>query len=244
VRNPRSTVGTTTEIHDYLRLLYARVGRTICRRCGQPVTRETAEIVARRLNGLPQGTRLLVGFDMPVVAVSGAEEDEPVEEIAALNGERPGHGAARRASGVESIRATLGTLRKKGFHRLFVDGTAVVIDDLDPATLQDRSALQVVVDRIKIDGDLQARLTDSIEIAYLEGGGAAFAIEVPRTEPAGRAPLRRSRGSRWSTCSPSGSSAAPAPSRTRRRSRGSSRSTTRSAPVLSATASATSSSST
>ena len=186
VRNPRSTVGTTTEIHDYLRLLYARVGRTICRRCGQPVTRETAEIVARRLNALPQGTRLLVGFDMPVVTVSGAEEDEPVEEIAALDGERPGHGAARRASGVESIRATLGTLRKKGFHRLFVDGTTVVIDDLDPASLQDRSALQVVVDRIKIDGDLQARLTDSIETAYLEGGGAAFAIEVP-ADGAGRA---------------------------------------------------------
>jgi excinuclease UvrABC ATPase subunit len=73
VRNPRSTVGTTTEIHDYLRLLYARVGRTFCRNCGQEVTRETAEVVARRLNALPRGTRLLVGFDMPVVGVSAVE---------------------------------------------------------------------------------------------------------------------------------------------------------------------------
>ncbi len=49
IRNPRSTVGTTTEIHDYMRLLFARVGRTICRQCGTDVIRETAEIVARRL---------------------------------------------------------------------------------------------------------------------------------------------------------------------------------------------------
>ena len=47
IRNPRSTVGTTTEIHDYMRLLYARVGRTYCRQCGKEVVRETAEVVAR-----------------------------------------------------------------------------------------------------------------------------------------------------------------------------------------------------
>src|SRR5216117_2899282 len=58
VRNPRSTVGTTTEIHDYMRLLYARVGRTFCRQCGQEVVRETAEIVARRLGDLPVDTRV------------------------------------------------------------------------------------------------------------------------------------------------------------------------------------------
>jgi excinuclease ABC subunit A len=67
IRNPRSTVGTTTEIHDYLRLLYARVGRTYCRGCGKEVIRETAEVVANRLSALPEGTRLLIGFDMPVV---------------------------------------------------------------------------------------------------------------------------------------------------------------------------------
>ena len=55
---PRSTVGTTTEIHDYMRLLWARVGRTVCRQCGQEVLRETAEVVARRLNALAAGTRL------------------------------------------------------------------------------------------------------------------------------------------------------------------------------------------
>ena len=66
VRNPRSTVGTTTEIHDYMRLLYARVGRTYCRNCGQEVIRETAEVVARRIGELPEGTRVLIGFELPV----------------------------------------------------------------------------------------------------------------------------------------------------------------------------------
>ena len=56
MRNPRSTVGTTTEIHDYLRLLYARVGRTMCRDCGQEVVRESPEVVAERLAALPEGT--------------------------------------------------------------------------------------------------------------------------------------------------------------------------------------------
>src|SRR5213595_1989924 len=70
IRNPRSTVGTTTEIHDYMRLLYARVGRTFCRNCAREVVRETAEVVARRLSELPKGTRLLLGFDLPVVAMS------------------------------------------------------------------------------------------------------------------------------------------------------------------------------
>src|SRR5436189_556945 len=79
IRNPRSTVGTTTEIHDYLRLLWARVGRTICRQCGKEVVRESPELVAGELEQLPEGTRLLVGFDAPMVAVpmaATAPDDE------------------------------------------------------------------------------------------------------------------------------------------------------------------------
>jgi excinuclease ABC subunit A len=55
IRNPRSTVGTTTEIHDYLRLLWARVGRTFCRQCGKPVVRETPDLVADQLLSRPLG---------------------------------------------------------------------------------------------------------------------------------------------------------------------------------------------
>ena len=88
VRNPRSTVGTMTEIHDYMRLLYARVGRTYCRQCGREVTRETAEVVARRLGELPAGTRILIGFEMPLVAlpVSEVENAEESESEAAASG--------------------------------------------------------------------------------------------------------------------------------------------------------------
>src|SRR6186713_800403 len=67
IRNPRSTVGTTTEIHDYMRLLFARVGRTFCRNCGREVFRETAEVVARQLGELPVGTRIILGFDVTII---------------------------------------------------------------------------------------------------------------------------------------------------------------------------------
>src|SRR3954470_5921598 len=69
IRNPRSTVGTTTEIHDYLRLLWARVGRTICRQCGREVVRESPEVAAAELEQLTEGARLLIGFDAPLTSV-------------------------------------------------------------------------------------------------------------------------------------------------------------------------------
>src|SRR5947207_7410078 len=96
IRNPRSTVGTTTEIHDYMRLLFARVGRTYCRNCGQEVVRETAEIVAGHLMQLPAGTRLLIGFEMPVVdtsagvpTTSDAEEEDADSEGESEKGAGP-----------------------------------------------------------------------------------------------------------------------------------------------------------
>ena len=62
-RSPRSTVATATEIHDHLRLLFARAGRTVCDGCGEEVRRESPASVAERLLGEPEGTRVLVGFD-------------------------------------------------------------------------------------------------------------------------------------------------------------------------------------
>ncbi len=195
IRNPRSTVGTTTEIHDYMRLLYARVGRTFCRQCGQEVTRETAEVVARRIGALPEGTRLILGFELPVIAMPAempaveAEADLAAEAGSTLfdGGDEP---AERRrtpdpAAAVDSIKATLDTLRKRGFGRLLVDGRAIALEDVDAAALRDRATLQVVVDRLRIEGDLRTRLADSIEMAYQEGGGAAFALELrdPPVEP-------------------------------------------------------------
>src|SRR5829696_2789192 len=61
-RNPRSTVATQTEIYDYLRLLFARVGKTFCANCGQEVRRDTPESVAEEVLQLPEGTRFYVLF--------------------------------------------------------------------------------------------------------------------------------------------------------------------------------------
>src|SRR5881398_3391653 len=63
-RSPRSTVGTATEIYDYLRLLFARVGRTYCLQCGAEVKKDTVDEVAQAVLALPQGTRLHVLFPL------------------------------------------------------------------------------------------------------------------------------------------------------------------------------------
>jgi excinuclease ABC subunit A len=187
IRNPRSTVGTTTEIHDYLRLLYARVGRTYCRSCGREVIRETAEVAARQLNSLPEGTRLLIGFEMPVVTATPLAL---VPDVDSDDEEGPADGADDDRAAqpdlpdlVDPIAETLAALRRKGFGRLLVAGQAVSLDDVNPVDLKDVATLQVIVDRVKIEGDLLARLTDSIETAYAEGGGAAFAIQPTEGDP-------------------------------------------------------------
>src|SRR5437879_3376867 len=59
-RNPRSTVGTITEIYDYLRVLYARIGQGHCTQCGRPITAQTREQIIARILALPEGTRFLV----------------------------------------------------------------------------------------------------------------------------------------------------------------------------------------
>jgi len=187
IRNPRSTVGTTTEIHDYMRLLYARVGRTYCRQCGEEVQRETAEVVAQRLGALDPGTRLLVGFGTPVVsrlpsvpgtAESAADEAEAADDIDAAE-------PAPKEKATDAVAGALDTLRRRGFGRLLLDGRAVPFDEVSLADLADAPMLEVVVDRLRIEGDLRSRLTDSIETSYREGGGAAFAIVLP--EAAARA---------------------------------------------------------
>ena len=184
IRNPRSTVGTTTEIHDYLRLLYARVGRTFCRSCGKEVIRETPEVVASRLGALPEGTRLMIGFDMPVVTGAplatrdtDGEEEEVVGDVIEESEEAAG-AQPDLPEFVDSVAETLAALRRKGFGRLYLDGKTVTLEDVDTAMLKDRATLQVIVDRVKIDADVRPRLTDSIETAYTEGGGAAFAIDM------------------------------------------------------------------
>ncbi len=199
IRNPRSTVGTTTEIHDYMRLLYARIGRTFCRSCGNEVVRETAEVVARQLSELPPGSRLLLGFDLPIVdslvdrgAPGETTEVDELHEQAEEEGTRALPKDATPVSHSTTIASAIESLRRKGFGRLLIDNRAVAFDDIDLAALASRATLQVIVDRLQLNGDdpstgsgsarassradIRQRLTDSVETAYLEGGGAAWAV--------------------------------------------------------------------
>jgi excinuclease ABC subunit A len=187
IRNPRSTVGTTTEIHDYLRLLWARVGRTMCRQCGKAVERESPDVVAAELLKLPAETRLLVGFDYPVVSASGmftrGEVEPEGEGEDAAGDDLPfdtTNGRNGAAAADDPITSSLGTLRKRGFGRLLIDGRVLSIEDaaLEADTLRGVTSLAVIVDRLKVVPDVRSRLTDSIETAFREGDGAAFAIEV------------------------------------------------------------------
>ena len=190
IRNPRSTVGTTTEIHDYMRLLFARVGRTSCRQCGQEVIRETSEVVAKRLGELPEGTRVMIGFEIPLVTMPDAAGPD-VDEVAEGDAPEPASASARasadkKANGATPLSETLNTLRRRGYGRLLIDGLAVAFDEIDVASLRNRPTLEVIVDRLRIEGDLRSRMTGSIETSYQEGGGAAFAIVLREARPVER----------------------------------------------------------
>src|SRR5580700_5008785 len=79
-RNPRSTVGTITEVYDYLRLLYARVGRPHCPTCGRPVARQTPQQIVDRVLELPEGTRFQILA--PVVRGRKGEYSSLLEDLA------------------------------------------------------------------------------------------------------------------------------------------------------------------
>jgi excinuclease ABC subunit A len=129
-------------------------------------------VVAKRLAELPQGSRLLIGFDLPFVAMpahvqdSEGADDPDAEAAEATAAVKPASAAAQ----------TLQSLQRRGFMRLLIDDQTVNIDEVVPASLKGRTVLQVIVDRVRLDGDLRTRLTDSIETSYREGGGAAFAV--------------------------------------------------------------------
>src|SRR5262249_28611265 len=143
----------------YMRLLFARLGRTFCRSCGREVVRETAEVVARQLGELPAGTRLLLGFDLPVLGstpLAGQETGPDVDELSETTDEageaevRPD--AAPEGDGA-AIATALQSLAKKGFRRLLVDGKVVAFDEVDQTALAGRALLQVVVDRVQLGTD-------------------------------------------------------------------------------------------
>ncbi|MBX6773107.1 MAG: excinuclease ABC subunit UvrA, partial [Chloroflexi bacterium] len=76
--NPRSTVGTVTEIYDYLRLLYARIGQPHCPRCGRPVTRQTVQQIVDAILSLPEGSRIMILA--PIVKDRKGEHEKVFED--------------------------------------------------------------------------------------------------------------------------------------------------------------------
>ena len=159
-KTSRSTVGTATEIYDYLRLLWARIGRTYCRVCGRELRPDTVQSVTDALLALPQGTRFSVAFPL---RLSGLVTHEVVVENL-------------RAQGFMRVSADGRTLYLED-----LKGGAI---DLTKAT-----QLFVIVDRLVAQDSARGRITDAVATAFREGDGdcAALLDRVPSAEYSGAA---------------------------------------------------------
>ena len=229
-RTPRSTVGTATEIYDYLRLFFARVGTVHCRNCGQPVKKDSVDDVADKILELPQGTRFYVLFQVSAHSSTGpklkatGKGKRARQKIVRGNTTGTGQAAARKTE--SALTQRLIELKKGGFSRLYQDGRMFESLTQDsPPEIDLSGPLYAVVDRLVIGPEVRQRLIDSAELAYRETGETVIEI-LPST--AGR-PTESGDGS-----STNGSSARTARLPTRNRNRASSLSTIHSGPVRSA----------
>jgi excinuclease ABC subunit A len=173
-RNPRSTVATATEIYDYLRLLYARVGRTFCRNCGQEVKKDTVDEVAQIILALQEGTRLNVLFPVEAVVPPAAKPEKKTR------GRKSAKAAAVSETVVNALRERLFDLRKKGFGRLFQNGK--IFEFATPESLLDIDFSQpvyVLIDRIVVGPDQRTRIVDALETGYREAGETVFELVPP-----------------------------------------------------------------
>ncbi|WP_153101427.1 excinuclease ABC subunit UvrA [Paraburkholderia hayleyella] len=155
--NPRSTVGTVTEIHDYLRLLYARVGTPYCPEHNIPLEAQSVSQMVDAALALPEDTRLMILA--PVVVDRKGEHAELFEAMQAQGfirfRIRSGGGAAHE--GVAQIHE---------------------IDALPTLKKNDKHSIDVVVDRLKVRADMKQRLAESFETALRLAEGRAIALEM------------------------------------------------------------------
>jgi len=200
-RSPRSTVGTATEIYDYLRLLFARVGRTYCLQCGAEVKKDTVDEVAQAVLALPEGTRLNVLF--PLRVEPSPKSDDTVipnrfsGEESASTKQKAGSSTAlgmtkvrrKRKSGnggerLDATKARLFELRQRGFNRLFQGGE--IFEFSTPESLLNINFAEPVfllVDRLVVSADARARIVDATEISFRESGEVIFQ-SAPRDDQA------------------------------------------------------------
>lgn len=149
-RNPRSTVGTVTEIYDYLRLFYARVGRAICPEHGIEIQSQTIEQMVDRVMEYPERTRLQILA--PMVQGRKGEHVKLLDDI-----------------------------RKQGFVRVRVNGEIIDLSEEIKLEKNKKHSIEVVVDRIVVKPDVQARLADSFETALRLADGKVI-VDVMEQE--------------------------------------------------------------
>ena len=149
-RNPRSTVGTTTEIYEYLRLLYARIGHTFSPISGCEVKKHSTEDVVKQVMTYSKGTKFVV------LAPIHVSEGRTMEQ-------------------------QLKAYQLEGFVRIFVKGDFQRIDDFLAAGDCEQEEIFLVIDRMSVDDskDVIARLVDSAETAFYEGGGEMQLMFLP-----------------------------------------------------------------
>ena len=152
-RNPRSTVGTITEIYDYLRLLYARIGVPHCPNCGRVITRQTPQQIVDRVLQLEEGTRFQVLA--PVVRGRKGEYEGLLKEL-----------------------ATQGFTRARVDGELVELGAATS----ERLARYENHTIEVVVDRLVRRPGIERRLTDSLETALRLAEGVAEVEIVPRED--------------------------------------------------------------
>ena len=186
-RNPRSTVATATEIYDYLRLLFARVGTTYCANCGREVKKDTVDEVADTILKLPADTRLQVLFPLQRPGATTQESEHKTERGSTKTKKSPLLSKSGRSGAPEAISDALKTrlfdLRKAGFNRLYQSGH--IFEFSTPESLLDIDFAQPVfmlVDRLVVSPDARSRIVDAIETAYRESGEVIF--DIPQNESA------------------------------------------------------------
>ncbi|GGE74827.1 excinuclease ABC subunit UvrA [Massilia psychrophila] len=151
--NPRSTVGTVTEIHDYLRLLYARVGTPYCPNHPEhPLAAQTVSQMVDAVLALDDGTKLMILA--PVVANRKGEHADLF--------------ASMQAQGFVRFRIQSGTAQAKIYE----------IDDMPTLKKAEKHTIDVVIDRIKVNPEIKQRLAESFETALRLADGRAVALEM------------------------------------------------------------------
>ena len=196
-RNPRSTVATATEIYDYLRLLFARVGRTYCANCGREVKKDTVDEVADAILALDPGTRLQVLFPLQRTAPG---TQELTREPSRTKRTKKKIETTKSGELTDALKTRLFDLRKAGFNRLYQAGQ--VFEFSTPESLLDVDFGQPVfmlVDRLTISAESRTRVVDAVETAYRESGEVIF--EIPAHDDAPARLLRYAQRFECKTCS-------------------------------------------